>query len=760
MSTIRFFAIIALLIVANICRAQIVNEATARDTGIDFLNSKKNYDSESSEESSRRSPNKNSYELVYAAMKNDKACFYIYNNTSGGFVIVSADERTEKPILGYSTKGAFDYSSLGENAKWLLDSYKEQIATLDSLPQRKPNRKKRQHTEKENTSVAPLLGETAWDQDHPYNLMCPIIDGEHCLTGCVATAMAQIMYYHKWPERGNGIIQYESTGPIEADLSGSEYQWDLMLPTYDDNSGLENQMAVALLMRDCGYSVETTYGIWASGAMGSAHAFWKYFNYDAGMTAHPAEAYDENEWNEIIRYEIDNQRPVLFSGSYHEYVCDGYDGDYFHFNFGWSGNGNGYFLCSANGNAIDQNIICGIEKNKDGNQKISFDALQSFIYTGEPSIAFKSSISTTCEERIHCLTSFENNHTKEIILLEGSVDHTFSHSVSRYFYFDFDGIELPDGDYSVYPVVKFNDIPNSEIYRCHFRPDMQSHVDLVVKDGTKYFSNELDNKLPQGIVKVNGLYYRLNEKDCSASLTIPQDMKGSYNGDIVIPDSIVATDKNYKVTSIAEGALMDCNWMDVYIGTNVERIEKNAFRNTYISNLEFAQGSKLQAIGDYAFLSHLHVGCIILPEGLESIGKQSFALFNTTSLTMPSSLKEIGPDAFSSCESLRDVYVRWREPLHAHVSFFNGCDYPQMKLHVPVGTKEKYAITSPWSEFGEIVEDESLKVDEDYGTNKIQSTYNIYNSNGIPVKKNANETDIQELPAGLYIFNNKKVIVK
>lgn len=206
--------------------------------------------------------------------------------------------------------------------------------------------------------VSPLLCDISWDQTYPYNLMTPCYVGTtHSATGCVATAMAQIMYYHKYPAQGAGQKTYKPetlNQTITVDFSKSHYGWDVMTPKYDATSTDTARNAVALLMRDCGVAVEMAYGEQS----GSMIDRWPVplttnFGYDKGLGYLTSTYYSQTEWDDIIRSEIDNARPVFATGftdgnGGHAFVFDGYDADgLIHVNWGWSGMSNGYFRTSA-----------------------------------------------------------------------------------------------------------------------------------------------------------------------------------------------------------------------------------------------------------------------------------------------------------------------------------------------------------------------------------------------------------------------------
>lgn len=319
------------------------------------------------------------------------AYYYIFNlgDSNGGFVIASGDDRTEQ-ILGYSDKGSVDANNIPENMAAWLEGYAEAIRYIDengigqvnsssgAAVQRKP--------------IGSLL-QTEWNQGLPYNLSCPIIDGNYCVTGCVATALAQVMHYHRWPQVTTAEIpsytytyntKEYSTEPITA---GTAIDWDSMLPAYyaDGTYNEKNAKAVANLMKLCGHSVYMSYSPYeslASTAWGT-DALIKYFDYEEETVQMLSRVqYSYADWQDIIYNELENKRPVIYKGrstdAGHAFVCDGYSSeDFFHINWGWGGNSDGFFRLSLlnpsnqgiggslsnMGFAMSQAIIIGIQPN-------------------------------------------------------------------------------------------------------------------------------------------------------------------------------------------------------------------------------------------------------------------------------------------------------------------------------------------------------------------------------------------------------------
>lgn len=311
--------------------------------------------------------------------------YYAYNIGQGcGYVIVATDDNVENTILGYSDKGTFDTTRMPDNMRWWLTEYDRQVEEASKLSKEQLRSIRTRHVAPatEYTEISPLLT-TRWNQDAPYNDLCPVDDsGKRSMTGCVATAMAQVMNYHKWPKTGTGSNSYDwyDGNVLSCDFSQSTYDWDNMLDTYNESSPAEAKTAVAKLMYDVGIAVNMNYSSSASGAFSTsvATAARDFFRYPKGTTFKIRTYYYKQEWEDMIYQELANNRPVYYSGSGtggHAFVCDGYSADgFFHFNWGWGGNADGYFRLtlldpdfngigsSSGGYSSGQTVVAGMDK--------------------------------------------------------------------------------------------------------------------------------------------------------------------------------------------------------------------------------------------------------------------------------------------------------------------------------------------------------------------------------------------------------------
>lgn len=276
---------------------------------------------------------------------------YVFSGKKG-FVVLPAED-TAPVMLGYSDSDDFDIEGNPALKEW-LDFYNKELSYLKNNPLR--SEVKQNNIHKTRAEIKPLLS-TEWNQESPYNELCPKVDGHETVTGCVATAMAQVMKYHNYPERGKGSHSYfwrPGEEKLTFDYESTPFQWDLMTNTYNKDSSEESRHAVAELMLGCGISVDMHYEPGGSGAatMQMGASLIDIFDYSKSLWMPNRDYYGIEEWEDMIYADLEQGLPVLYSGAGtdggHQFVCDGYKGDgFFHFNWGWGGLSNGYFLLTA-----------------------------------------------------------------------------------------------------------------------------------------------------------------------------------------------------------------------------------------------------------------------------------------------------------------------------------------------------------------------------------------------------------------------------
>ena len=355
---------------------------------------------------------KQTMQLVYTGQVTDSLtgtttdCYYVFSLQPKGFVIVAADNRVE-PILGYSYDNDFTVTDMPDHVRGWLGGYERQIkAAIDqnitsaSETDTKWSRLKsgQSMSTRSGGSVGPLLT-TTWDQGQYYNSLCPAdANGPagHVYTGCVATAMAQIINYWGYPAHGRGTHSYESNyGTLTVNYGNANYDYTNMPVSLSSGSNSSEIDAVATLMRNCGVAVNMGYSASESGAhdQEARAALINFFSYSPNMSFAEKAYFTNDEWETMLRNDLDAGNPVFYSGQGtggHAFVCDGYNADgYFSFNFGWGGYCNGWYLTSnvnPGGSTFNdsQSAIFGIVPDSIGNVILGQMAGTSTFTVDEP----------------------------------------------------------------------------------------------------------------------------------------------------------------------------------------------------------------------------------------------------------------------------------------------------------------------------------------------------------------------------------------
>ena len=279
----------------------------------------------------------------------DKAAYYVFNATQGGYVIVAGDDRAPA-VLGYSDNGTFDSNDVPEALQYLLEGYAAQIEALDLGLKAAPLMSGR-------GTIRPLVP-AVWSQNNPYNILLPYVNGSHAVAGCVATAMAQVMHYWKWPARPSQAIPAYTSSDLQIympELPVIDFNWNAMQNTYQTNDTSSTAaLAAARLTLYCAQSMEMNFKANSSGATTTRMplAMSNYFGYKASAHTICRDNFTSQGWADALYTEIAAGRPVVYSGSKksggHAFICDGYDGNgRFHINWGWNGQSNGYFLLNV-----------------------------------------------------------------------------------------------------------------------------------------------------------------------------------------------------------------------------------------------------------------------------------------------------------------------------------------------------------------------------------------------------------------------------
>lgn len=350
------------------------------------------------------------------------ATFYVFNREdAAGFVVVAGDDAAY-PILGYGMQQPFETEDMPANLRGWFQSYQRQI---DWLREHKPAVSQRvtvawNQLRQGNMPLdanAVLLTTVLWDQMTPYNNNCPMVNNQRTPTGCVATSTAIAMQYHKWPDVGEGSHSYTSQ-TYNLSLSATfntPYQWNNMPSTYTAGQyTTEQAQNVATLMRDVGVMSDMNYAPGNSGALTltAAQGLVNYMKYDKSLHVLQRENYATDEWEAIIKGELNENRPVVYGGENdqnegHQFIIDGYNAsDYYHVNWGWSGLANGYYQLAIlepeeqgtggniGGFSLDQDAIISMKKPVEGS---TYQDVLAFFYGEQSGEVFAGLEATTTD---------------------------------------------------------------------------------------------------------------------------------------------------------------------------------------------------------------------------------------------------------------------------------------------------------------------------------------------------------------------------
>ena len=538
----------------------------------------------------------------------------------------------------------------------------------------------------------------------------------------------------------------------------SRLQWPYTTGNYNETQA----NAVALLMRDLGYASHMSYSTVESGTadINMIGALWTNFGYDKYIRILERDYCTAEDFNAILRSELDAQRPVLRSGANdggHTYVCDGYDErGYFHINYGWAGYQDNYYLIGTDmPYSMSLSIFFGIQPNKTGTESkngITGQSNQDFMWKEDNTLECSLFVvSTICQEEIEVGLAAKNTATNVVSYFIKSGDNDKSQYDNivkdQYKSFTFDD-QIADGTYELYPVCRMKG--EQEWQKFYFFDKRQGVVDLKVENGIKtYTNNHISDELDPGKVEVDGIYYLLNDDTQEAAVTFKNNRYASYKGDVVIPASITVpkategttTATTYNVTEVGKSAFDKSEQLtSVTIGANVRSIGTAFYMCTALKTLNFAANSQLKEIKSFAFQTCLSLTSVTLPEGTTTIGSDAFnQCTSLVNVLIPMSVTTIQGDAFSTMSKNLNMQVAWNEPIEVE-SINTSDDIKTWTLHVPKGTKAKYESAQGWKDFGTIIEDLPTAVTEI--TTDNTAGYRYYTLNGHELNEKPTEPGI------------------
>lgn len=617
--------------------------------------------------------------------------YYIFNfNDSTGYAIVGGDDRMPA-IVGYSDKGTLNPDNLPVNLKSFLAAYK---ATIESVEKGDTaavkNVKAAMKREAGSyTPIAPLLGGIEWSQNAPFNNLCPKYDGKHnAVTGCVATAMAQIMRYWKYPSSLlEGIPAYVSHSyniPIDSIPNGIGYDWDNM-PEKDNGDFTNNQaFAVATLMQHIGASVKMDYGP-ESGAYDKdvIPALTHYFGYDKDIIKMLDRTnFEWEDWNKILQDELGKKRPIYYCGHSfiggHAFVCDGMDSDgYYHINWGW-GADNGYFditILSPGDNFIRYNrgniAILGIVPNnaQDKQPSCAFDRL----YVSNSGVSFDETYRENSTDPFYgsyissSVYPKKTFNTPTIWLAIGEKDENGnfvkisekSAKINTQNMPSVVSVNIPichaftKGTHQLF-LIQSTD--NEKTWQACYGNGRQ--VEVYVTEHEIFDNNSRYKKM-----EAEGLNFQVDRMEHYASV-----IKGNNLENVVIPEFVNYDGVDYPVQLISTNCFVYCDKIErIFIPKSVESLgriiddysyEGCFYGCTNLKEILFEKGIKLKTIGGYCFQRCKSLKSIELPDGVEILSISAFhGCSSLTSVSLPSTLKKMGSDCFYGCSSLTNIVI-------------------------------------------------------------------------------------------------------
>lgn len=681
--------------------AREVSEQEALSKAMEFLGSKKLRVSEAPSSGPQRTPSAKS--------------FYVFNTEHDkGFVIVSGDDRIPT-ILGYADSGSLDPEEAPANVKWLLDYYDAAISHLGQTTAAHTA------TETDLAPIAPLIY-TQWGQSDPYNALCPGVNGELCLTGCVATAMAQVINYHRYPDIHTSTIPSyvtETHQILMPELPATSFDWNNM-----------SQTSIARLMLYAGQSVKMDYSPYASGAYSSrvSDALKECFGFSKAASFQSRYSFSDEDWNELLYQELAADRPVLYFGQSpdvggHAFIIDGYQDGLYHVNWGWDGFCDGYFLIDD----LNPDYGTGFVDS----QEMVVNACAPATI-GDPARPIMIVESIGCHERTLTRESSSSDfpafnvdfsviadiasETEVELALgiyndEGLVKtlwqtaHTSSPDESAKFSETVTLVsDIPGGNYRIVTMSRMSDADE-------WLTDIGStmiYIDVTVDDSQARLmpmpmSDEDRYHIEYGEHTIDGITYRLySEYENPRAEYISYAPDAIADGNLYIPDYVVFQNRRFNVYS----------WIDISDDEHLTSISSSKISGLWnlpnLRHLELREGTETFDIGGCSQLEELvipkscdHLYCINCCDGLRSI---TFLGGNNTALDSYQGTVYVK----SQLPNLTDIYFKGRSMPTVQVYGMaddNAVVIPleNVTIHVASGTRDA-VMHSPWREWN-IVED-------------------------------------------------------
>lgn len=681
--------------------------------------------------------------------------YYVFNaEANGGFAIIASNDQMPE-VLGYAEQGHLNLAQVPDNVKWLLDYYEGIAKSLKKSSA--PGRRAGTRSASERTELVPLL-KTEWNQDGIYQLQCPDIGGTKTLTGCVATAMAQVVNFFQWPLNSVRETVGYTSNKDDADkkrdlpsLPARKFNWFNM--TNDD---------IAWLMRYCGQSVLMDYKTDESTSSPSSipGALISVFNFSKGVDLVDRKEFTDEEWEQALYHEIELGRPVIYSGfknkKGHTFVLHGYKNGQFYINWGWGGNLDGYFALTSltpgdNDFTEDQNAVVGIQPAS--NNDISYEEKQEIGFR-EVHVEHQGQLATLLPESERYLIS-RLKVTGEIggkdieVIRDMSNDKYGNGNQGRLSKLDLSEARLVGGEkFNILNLVydtKDDVLTDATFLDCITLTNVILPQTLTEIGYSAFFNTSLTSiVIPKTVTTLSGdafnvptlnsiqveegnpNYYSQNNaiyekatgklvRGCRAS-GIPEGVTEIGNAafrdadleKIILPKSL----KKFGKQSFCENGKIK----DIYIPASIEEMGDYAFDNCNLQTITvdndnpvFDSRDNCNAIIETATNTLLQAsdGTSVIPASVTGLANGAFAHLNIKSIDIPQTVTNFGLDLFSYSKT-SIFHVHYPEPIEIPANAFNFIENGQVanlirenaRLIVPDGTKAKYAAAAGWKVFG------------------------------------------------------------
>lgn len=682
---------------------------------------------------------------------------YVFNvEASEGFVIVSGDDRTQS-ILGYAHTGELDMGQMPCNVRWLLSYYDAAIGQLAD-----------DYTPSSNTTLSgetsteiPAIVDTQWGQGDPYNAMCPLHEGGRCITGCVATAMAQVMNHNRWPQSATADIPaYTTTTHAIAmpALPAKQFNWDNMTAT-----------AIAELMLYCGQAVKMDYTPAASGAMTNTvpGAMRDIFGYSTAANIVQRGSYTDDQWAEMIYRELQEGYPVLYFGQSatdggHAFIVDGYADGKYHINWGWSGYCDGYFTLDKlnpnmeNGFNLGQEMVINAwrpagaeDTNRPKTAVKGITTSTRFLErtaTGEAFPAF--TVTTTVESDMSTAANIQTGlalyDDNGIVKILAQDSHEFaagdSYTTEREVTI---GADIQPGEYRIVSVNRLNDSDpwlSDQGSSDRYIAVTVAETALMLQPMPKSGDDEIT--IDFGIHTIDGITYQLfSEYGNNRAKVELYNETEKYKGDIYIPDYVTYQNMKFKVDG----------WVWVFYDSPelTSLSSPIAFRVDdcpALKSVEIREGAlRMNRISACPLIESITYPSTCseaeLPQNCQGLKTLTFLYKRCISLKDGTSCLSV-----ESLPSLTDIHIDSDIPPTVEGS--TETVNPNVTIHVPQGSLENYK-QSVWKDWN-IVEDRDavpVRVNWDY-CGPCEDLPNGYGYGGLGVGCGENDVEFaMRIPA-------------